>query len=214
MIKVAEFNPLDYINLTRLCASELKSRALTILPIPKADIFNGAGVYALYYVGAKGIYKDISGTKRPIYVGKAEPSGGRKGLTQSGHTRALYWRLSKHVKSITTTKLKISDFRCRFIVLQPIWIKMAERLLIEEFKPPWNLLIDGFGNNPQGKNRAQQIRSRWDTLHPGRPAADALTANPKNAAELKRLLSDFLAKPPTAAAVAKQLDAGGDDDEE
>ncbi len=31
-----------------------------------------------------------------------------------------------------------------------------------------NKIIDGFGNHDPGKGRYNQLRSRWDKLHPGR----------------------------------------------
>jgi hypothetical protein len=40
--------------------------------------------------------------------------------------------------------------------------------MIEQFRPIWNLVIDGFGNKDPGKRRATQYRSLWDVLHPGR----------------------------------------------
>ena len=50
-----------------------------------------------------------------------------------------------------------------------VWIPLGESLLIERFKPVWNMVIDGFSNNAPGKRRFSQHRSLWDVLHPGRP---------------------------------------------
>ncbi|MCH7885481.1 MAG: Eco29kI family restriction endonuclease, partial [Planctomycetes bacterium] len=44
-----------------------------IHPLPPADRFPGAGVYALYYNGNFPAYAPIKGTETPIYVGKADP---------------------------------------------------------------------------------------------------------------------------------------------
>jgi hypothetical protein len=60
------------------------------------------------------------------------------------------------------------DFTCRYLVLVPAWITLAERFLIETFRPVWNTVVDGFGNHPQGKFRSTGRRSRWDILHSGR----------------------------------------------
>lgn len=49
------------------------------------DPFIGAGVYAIFFVGDNGIYKELGEFNRknncpiPIYVGKAIPQGARKG---------------------------------------------------------------------------------------------------------------------------------------
>lgn len=47
-------------------------------------------------------------------------------------------------------------------------------MLIEQFRPIWNLAIDGFGNKDPGKRRKDQYRSPWDVLHPGRQFAGKL----------------------------------------
>lgn len=41
-------------------------------------------------------------------------------------------------------------------------------MLIEQFKPVWNKVLDGFGNKTPGKGRKGQRQSPWDMLHPGR----------------------------------------------
>ena len=51
---------------------------------------------------------------------------------------------------------------------------MAETAAISMHQPLWNTLIDGFGNHDPGKGRYEQMRSKWDTLHPGRPWAERL----------------------------------------
>lgn len=57
----------------------------------------------------------------------------------------------------------------------------------------WNVLIDGFGIHTPGKGRRKQVRSTWDTLHPGRSLAKDLPPNPMSSAEIDKLLSDFFA---------------------
>jgi hypothetical protein len=70
---------------------------------------------------------------------------------------------------------------------------LGESLLIENFKPLWNVLIDGFGIHAPGKGRKKQVQSKWDTLHPGRGLAADLPPNPKNAAELEQMIADYFA---------------------
>ena len=55
-------------------------------------------------------------------------------------------------------------------------------MLISRFEPLWNKLVDGFGNHDPGKGRYQQKKSAWDLLHPGRPWAERLQANPLSVA--------------------------------
>lgn len=56
---------------------------------------------------------------------------------------------------------------------------LGETLLIEQFRPIWNVLVPGFGNHDPGKGRYNQQRSAWDTLHPGRQWAAKLKDYPK-----------------------------------
>ena len=49
----------------------------------------------------------------------------------------------------------------------PVWITLAERFLIDHYKPVWNLRLDGFGNHDPGAGRRQGEASWWDTLLPG-----------------------------------------------
>jgi hypothetical protein len=112
-------------------------------------------------------------------VGKAVPQGARKGGAGLLYTdrRALFNRLVQHSKSIEQAQhLEISDFACRYLVVVPVWIALAERFLIEHFRPLWNVVLDGFGNHDPGKGRTAMKRPRWDILHPGRPWAKKLTA--------------------------------------
>ena len=66
-----------------------------IHPLPPADRFPGAGVYALYYCGGFEHYRHIAAAdqkdaKTPIYVGKAVPPGWRIGRAgrKTGNERA------------------------------------------------------------------------------------------------------------------------------
>lgn len=82
-------------------------------------------------------------------------------------------------------------------------------MLIIRFEPLWNVFVEGFGINVPGAGREKQKKSMWDTLHPGRPEAKKLPPNDKSAAELAKLVEDFLAgkiapKIGAAEAAAKQ----------
>jgi hypothetical protein len=172
-----EYDPLDYGNLTLNCVRELMSRGPYTLPL--AHQFTGAGVYALFYSGDFPSYTTIRSpdATRPIYVGKAVPSRGRVGVSRGNATagRPLSSRLDQHARSIQqATNLRIEDFQCRYLVVTPLWITMAERFLIEHYRPIWNVCLDGFGNHDPGKGRHAGELPWWDALHPGRPWAARL----------------------------------------
>lgn len=169
------YNPLDKKNLGKSVTDAILELDRSELP-PK-EPFIGAGIYAIYYTGNFDLYKRLGKSNRdnktdiPIYVGKAIPEGGRKGgsLKDVAKSRDLYSRLAKHAESIKQSEnLNIKDFYCRYLTLDDVWIPLGENLLIETFKPIWNQIIEGFGNNDPGSGRHKQKRSPWDAIHPGR----------------------------------------------
>jgi len=110
-------------------------------------------------------------------VGKAVPAGARKGGLglEVEHGQALYRRLVEHAESIKAARnLEGGDFFCRFLVVDDIWIPLAESMLIERFRPVWNLVLDGFGNHDPGKGRHSGKMPPWDCLHSGREWATRL----------------------------------------
>lgn len=195
--RIPPFNPLDKTNLGESVAEALLQQPIG--PLPPETPFTGAGVYAIYYEGRFGLYEEAVKRNRkakhgwPIYVGKAVPAGARKGGYGLGADpgQVLYKRLDEHASSIEQAEnLDLSDFRCRFLVVDDIWIPLAEALLIEMFSPLWNRKIDGFGNHDPGSGRSNQQRSPWDTIHPGRPWAEKLQP-PSND---ERIIRDGVAK--------------------
>lgn len=171
------YDPLDYGNLARsvvealLCGPEVQ--------MPLAEPFEGSGVYALYYRGHFEGYTPLVATEPvpPIYVGKAVPTGARKGRASALPGQELCRRLREHGDSIQqATNLELSDFTCRYLVVVPVWITLAERFLLEHYQPVWNVAIDGFGNHDPGRGRRNMRRPQWDILHPGRTWAQKLTA--------------------------------------
>lgn len=188
-----EYNPLDYDNLTKHCVQELMLRGPYPLNFPEP--FTGAGVYALFYKGSLDLYRPIRSPKAdwPIYVGKAVPKGARKGVKTLGPSKALYSRLREHYESIKAAKnLDPAHFVCRYLAVTPLWITMAERLLIEDFQPLWNVCIEGFGLHDPGSRRYEGQRSWWDVLHSGRSWAGRLSQGPRSEAEAQKRVRDFL----------------------
>ena len=176
------FNPLDKKNLGSSVREALLNQPRT--PLPLGEKFIGAGVYAIYYQGPFAPYLPIAernlrdnGRDVPIYVGKAVPKGARKGGfgLDSAPGTVLYDRLAEHCESISlAANLELSDFFCRFLTVDDIWIPLGENLLIETFTPLWNRLIDGFGNHDPGSGRHNGKVPTWDVLHPGREWAKKL----------------------------------------
>lgn len=129
----------------------------------------GPSIYALFYNGGHDAYQPIAGTDAPIYVGKAVPPGSRKGDVVDVMVPALQRRIREHARSIDEVdNLTLVEFECRHLALVPVWITLAERFLIDHYRPVWNLRLDGFGNHDPGAGRRQGEASWWDTLHPGR----------------------------------------------
>ena len=186
------YNPLDKRNLGESVAEALLESPVHSLPIKNS--FLGAGIYALYYFGDYPAYKTIAarnvGNKfeQPIYVGKAIPSGGRKGgFDLEGNSgEVLFKRLNEHAESIQCVKnLDIKNFACRYLVVDDIWIPLGESLLISKFNPLWNVKVDGFGNHDPGSGRYSGMRPSWDTLHPGRNWAEKCQPSKKSENEIQ-----------------------------
>lgn len=162
------YDPLDYENLADSVLRALLKQSLA--PFPPEEERPAAGVYAIYYASGFQLYRPLvidlrdpdPTSQHPIYVGCAMPSKQHAG-------RELYARLQEHAKSIAQVRnLDPAHFHCRPLVVEDVWIRLAERTLIEHFKPVWNDVLKGFGiHDPGGGRRAGKL-SLWDTLHPGR----------------------------------------------
>jgi hypothetical protein len=172
------FNPLDKENLGKSIVEALVNAPVDSLEIESP--FKGAGIYAVYYHGSYSGYEKLAelnreGSDVPIYVGKAIPKGGRKGITNDASlaSRALYSRINDHAKSVTLAEnLELTDFTCRYLIVDDIWIGLGEALLIQKYKPLWNQVVEGFGNHDPGGGRRAGKRPLWDELHPGRKWAE------------------------------------------
>ena len=167
------YNPLSVEELGRNAA-----RALMDYPpidLPPRESFNGGGVYTIHYSGPFPAYAGM-GDEEPIYVGKADLPGKRQGRDAARQADpALHQRLLKHAHSIESAgNIDLWDFKCRWLVLDPVWIGLTEQVLISAYSPIWNVVVEGFGNNDPGSGRYNQRRSQWDTVHPGRAWAARL----------------------------------------
>lgn len=193
------YNPLEKINLGKSVVEAL----LELPPTSLKDVtqFGGAGIYAIYYHGKFEPYTAIAGVdgqfpETPIYVGKAIPSGSRRGanLAVSNSGRWLFNRISEHRESIKLAKnLEVDDFSVRYLTVDDIWIPLAEALMISTFNPVWNRIVDGFGNHDPGAGRYNGLRPLWDVLHPGRLWADKCRPRSEPKEEIGRRVIDYFA---------------------
>lgn len=192
------YNPLDKINLGKSVAEALLDKAADALH--GLSPFAGAGIYAIYYRGnflpyARMAARNSEAFEWPIYVGKAIPSGGRKGgAVLSEVSGQFVWsRLREHAESIESAEnLDVSDFGCRHLIVDDVWIPLAESLLITRFKPLWNLALEGFGNHDPGAGRYNGLRPLWDVLHNGRSWANKCRPREDDPMELGRRVENFL----------------------
>lgn len=112
------YDPLDYRNLARSVVQALLGGPEG--PLPPSEVFAGSGVYAIYYHGKFPGYSPLVKAEAapPIYVGKAVPSGARKGGRSSSGGRELCKRLKEHSESIEQAQnLRLADFTCRCLVV-------------------------------------------------------------------------------------------------
>jgi len=201
--RIEPFNPLDKSNLGESVADAMLCQPVGPLP---PEPFLGAGIYAIYYIGDFPLYAEIAKQNRndrynwPIYIGKAVPAGARKGGFGLGADpgQVLYKRLYEHALSIEQAdNIILKDFRCRYLVVDDIWIPLAESLLIEMFSPLWNRKIDGFGNHDPGSGRHNQQRSAWDTLHSGRSWAHKLQSLSNDKGKIEKDIARYISETKT-----------------
>lgn len=163
-------------------------------PLANIERFYGSGVYAIYYNGDYPAYTAISKREHPIYVGKADPANpASKTAMEQGDRLAN--RLNDHRKNIekAATTLHLEDFEYRAIVVQTGWQTSAEDYLIHLFKPIWNSEMNicyGFGKHGDDPITRANLRSPWDTLHPGRDWAHR-DPKMKDARSSERIIEDI-----------------------
>jgi hypothetical protein len=84
----------------------------------------------------------------------AMPPGARKGLVGLGASpgRKLHNRLREHAGSIVAVRsLTLEDFRCRYLIVDDIWIPLAERLLIGHRDPQGDRRLQATGELGRSK---------------------------------------------------------------
>lgn len=180
-------------------------------PLSDVERFYGSGVYAIYYKGDFPAYAGLSRREHPLYVGKADPANpAAKTAMEQGDRLAR--RLSDHRKNIAkaATTLRLEDFDCRALVVQSGWQDAAESYLIHLFKPIWNsemYICYGFGKHGDDPGTRANLRSPWDTLHPGREWAhrDPEMRDAKSVAKITTEIGEHLAENPPLGSVDEIL---------
>jgi hypothetical protein len=151
------------------------------VPLTELRPTYGSGVYAIYYTGGHPAYAEISNTETPIYVGKADPDEPRAATPRQQGVR-LFSRLADHREAIrevekhaleigASNRLLLTDFECRRLVCATNAQLVAERHLIEMFKPAWNSetkICFGISKHGDSSDTRRNNKSPWDVLHPGR----------------------------------------------
>lgn len=180
-------------------------------PLPTIERFYGSGVYALYYNGDFDAYRALTKKEHPIYVGKADPADpASKTAMEQGDRLAN--RLNDHRKNIAkaTTTLRVEDFEYRALVVQTGYQSAAEDYLKELFKPIWNSetkVCYGLGKHGDAPTTRANLRSPWDTLHPGREWAhrDPNMKDAHSAEQIVKDIAEHLAKYPPLDSVDEIL---------
>jgi hypothetical protein len=145
----------------------------------RVESFYGSGIYAIYYNGPFAQYAPNDQSSKT-----AMEQGDR-----------LSRRLKEHCKNIgkATSTLRIEDFEYRALVVQSGWQTAAENYLTGLFKPVWNPemgIAFELGKHGDSTDTRANLRSPWDTLHPGRVWAHRDQTIP-NAREPQRIGDDL-----------------------
>ena len=154
------------------------------VPLSEIKATYGSGVYAVYYTGEHPVYAEVANTETPLYVGKADPDEPRAANPRQQGVR-LFSRLADHRKAIQDVEnyaaengiaegLRVADFECRRLVCATNAQLVAERHLIDIFRPVWNSEMKiCFGISKHGDSSIVRAnnRSPWHVLHPGRSFA-------------------------------------------
>jgi hypothetical protein len=180
-------------------------------PLAAVEKFYGSGVYGIYYNGDFPAYKGISKKEHPIYVGKADPADPTSKTAMEQGDR-LSNRLNDHRKNIAKAEstLRIEDFEYRALVVQTGYQKAAEDYLIHLFKPIWNSetsICYGLGKHGDDPETRANLRSPWDTLHPGRDWAhrDPKMKDARSAERIVHDIAEHLGKYPPLGSIEEIL---------
>jgi hypothetical protein len=181
------------------------------VPLRKVQPSYGSGVYAIYYQGDHPLYRRISGSETPIYVGKADPA--RDDASNAREQGAkLTARLIEHAGNIRVVEayanhvppvdppIRLDDFACRRLVCATNAQLAAEKHLIRTFWPVWNSETKacwGMSKHGDAATTRANKRSPWDVVHPGRAwALDPRLADSLTFEEIRDRIEETLDRVP------------------
>jgi hypothetical protein len=205
------FDPADQNTVGRMVSLALVAQTRT--PLGSIQPSYGSGVYAIYYEGNHPLYRAISGSETPIYVGKADPATGSASNAREQGPK-LTGRLREHAATIRVVErfgeennlepplhpIRLQDFTCRMLVCATNAQLAAERHLIRTFWPLWNSDTKacwGMSKHGDSTKTRKNKRSPWDVVHPGRPnAVDAEIEDKLTPAEIADRIEKVIARTP------------------
>lgn len=160
------FDPLSTERITNTICEMFERQPLVSMAkeIPR---FEGAGLYAIYYLGNSDPYKALANLQVPVYVGQSLSNNSSTGKKKDG-LFPVCDRLRKHRVSIIDGGLLVDEFRFRALLMPDVHTNLGEKGLIRGYKPVWNSILTGFGSNEQGSATRKSKKSKWDTVHSGR----------------------------------------------
>ena len=205
----ATFDPSDPKAIGRMVSIALLAQPLVALTDVRSAY--GSGVYAIYYRGDHPLYRGISASETPIYVGKADPANDDASTTREQGAK-LTARLLEHAGTIATAEayagklpsnlspLKLEDFVCRRLVCATNAQLVAEKHLIRTFWPVWNSETKacwGMSKHGDAATTRANKRSPWDVVHPGRLwALDSRLVDSLSPAEIAKRIEATLERVP------------------
>jgi len=163
------FDPLSTRQLTATICERFEEQALVRYDSQPPASFEGAGLYALYYVGdSVELYEPLRDYPIPVYVGSAQSHNSATGRLTAA-PRPLHGRVKDHWKSINgAADLDVTEFGVRLLRLPDVHIDLGENGLRVNYTPVWNSVLNGFGSHEQGSSTRKSAKSAWDTVHGGR----------------------------------------------
>lgn len=131
-----------------------------VLPLPLEKSFCGAGVYAIYCIAKKGIYRPYGERINrlsydvPIYVGQSMPSGDTfRSMTVD--KQMDFWRNCFQ----TTLHMSSRDFAVRVLSIEDMTFQNQLRgYLVEIYKPIWNRIF-------QEESSVDDMMQTWRLCH-------------------------------------------------
>lgn len=180
----ATYDPMNTVSVTAAICRELERQPLVPLP-PGVPMFEGSGLYAIYYVGASlPLYQPLASIRVPVYAGQARSHSSATGKRVPSK-QPLWRRVREHQRSIVGAGLPIDEFQARFLLLPDVHSDLGEQGLIVNYQPVWNTLLRGFGSHEQGSKTRKGRKSAWDTVHPGRPRSYGEETHDRDLLEVK-----------------------------